>query len=54
MPKGNPGYGVHLKFKQVYDSKRAREVLGIQFRDKSATAKDIIVDFKGRGWLPRA
>ena len=33
-----------------YDHSRAERVLGIQFRDREITAKDIIDDLRTRGW----
>lgn len=49
-PQGTPGYGTHFKFKQVYDTARARGVLGLHFRDRATTARETIEDLKARGW----
>ncbi|EJD07759.1 D-lactaldehyde dehydrogenase [Fomitiporia mediterranea MF3/22] len=50
VPKGKPGSGKTFKYKFTFDSTKARNVLGIQFRDKLTTARDTIEDFRSRGW----
>ncbi|EJD07758.1 NAD-binding protein [Fomitiporia mediterranea MF3/22] len=50
VPQGTPGAGKDFKYKFVYDSSRAKNVLGIQFRDIKTTTKDTVEDFKKRGW----
>ncbi|TDL16059.1 NAD-binding protein [Rickenella mellea] len=50
VPKGEPGAGAKVTHRHVYDTTRAKEELGIKFIDMKTTAKDMIDDFKKRGW----
>lgn len=50
-PAGTPGAGKQFKFKQIYDTSKSRNVLGIVYKDKTATSKDSIASFKAKGWI---
>ena len=49
-PKGTPGKGKDFAYTIRYDVSKAKNVLGIEFRDKMTTTKDTIEDFKAQGW----
>lgn len=48
---GDPGAGRGFNFQIRYSHEKAEKLLGLQFRNKVATAKDIVEDFRQRGWL---
>jgi nucleoside-diphosphate-sugar epimerase len=48
---GQPGAGKSFQYKIWFSNHRAKSLLGLQFRDKVSTARDIIEDFKSRGWV---
>lgn len=54
VPPGNESYrpeeAVHLI---QYNTSLATKLLGIQYRTKEETTKDILEDFKEKGWWPK-
>lgn len=50
VPVGTPGRGKNFSYRYRYSAEKARQTLGMKFRDKSETLKDIIDDYKSRGW----
>jgi len=51
VPIGDPGAGKSFAFKKTYRSDAAKDILGVTFRDKATTARDIVVNFQERGFL---
>ena len=49
-PGGKPGSGATVEHTQIYDTTRAKTVLGLEFKGKEETARDSIASFKERGW----
>ncbi len=47
--KGNPGLPQNIVFR--YDSTKGRKILGLKYRDLAETIRDMMADFKKRGWL---
>ncbi|THH09441.1 hypothetical protein EW145_g2001 [Phellinidium pouzarii] len=50
-PVGSPGAGEDFQYTTRLDNTKARTVLGLEFRDKRATARDSVHDFCARGWV---
>ncbi|KAL5483361.1 hypothetical protein ACEPAI_8592 [Sanghuangporus weigelae] len=50
FPIGTPGEGKQFSFKVRFDPKKARSILGLQFRDMGQT-RDIVKDFESRVWV---
>lgn len=50
---GEPGAGKGYECKISFANTRAKTLLGMQFRDKTSTARDIVQDFISRGWILR-
>ena len=50
VPVGKPGSGATVQHVQVFSSTRAKTVLGLEFKEKGDTLRDIIASFKEKGW----
>lgn len=48
---GEPGAGKNFNYKIRFSNDRSRNMLGLQYRDKISTARDIVADFKSHGWI---
>ncbi|KAI0367231.1 D-lactaldehyde dehydrogenase [Pilatotrama ljubarskyi] len=52
IPPGDPSYDPSKAvYPTKYNTKKARRILGIEFRSLEETTKDSLEDFKSRGWL---
>ena len=52
LPAGNPSADLSkAKYPLRYDNAKSRSLLGVKYRTMEETARDIIVQFKEKGWL---
>ena len=40
-----------IVYEYTFDTKKSREVLGMEYKTKQETAKFMLDDFKAKGWL---
>ncbi|KAF8873071.1 D-lactaldehyde dehydrogenase [Infundibulicybe gibba] len=50
MNRGNPGAGVNAAHKIRYSNAKGVSLLGMEYRGKEEVARDMLADFKRRGW----
>ncbi|KAK0448418.1 D-lactaldehyde dehydrogenase [Desarmillaria tabescens] len=50
LPMGVPGAGVGASYLMSYRTEKQATILGINFRTKAETARDVLTDFERLGW----
>lgn len=50
LPKGVPGAGADAVYLFQFDTTKQARILGIKFRSKEDSARDLLEDFERRGW----
>ncbi|KAL0958645.1 hypothetical protein HGRIS_013981 [Hohenbuehelia grisea] len=50
LPKGRPGAGKSAVHQIQYDARKAQRILGLKYRTKEETLRDVLEDLKVKGW----
>ncbi|KAL0948587.1 hypothetical protein HGRIS_011146 [Hohenbuehelia grisea] len=50
LPKGRPGAGKSAVHQIQYDTSKAQRILGLKYRTKEETLRDVLADLKVKGW----
>lgn len=52
LPAGDPAADLSkVTYPLKYDTSKSRNLLGLKYREKEETAKDIIAQFREKGWV---